>query len=592
MARSVNGGSFNQDCLPGDNVAVQLGGDGARTVNVRLRDQAGNDALASSTGREAKWFVDLKAPGTPTMTLAQSGSPVNGWYKAAPDLTVTSTDPAASAGFDADGITVLIDEAERTCPATATAGATITCSPSDTEPFVPSNGIHAFRASAVDKLGHRSAIQTMYAGSVTADACTMKVDSKPPQSRVFIGPKKPDGKFGSGFYKTRPFFAFAASDGAGGSGVDLAKPPSKIRFRIDAGAFQDYDPGADDDLDPGNDNRLAEGRHTICFFAIDVADNHESPSNCSDEVKIDTQAPTAAAAISPATPNGTNGYYTTTPVITPSGAETIQAGVPAADTSGLDRVEYQLDMGPWTPAAAFGVPEGRHEVRVRAFDKAGNAAPVVERIVFVDNSKPTARIASYPPRPNGRGYFRQARQDAVAVADGRDGSGPDGATVAIDAAAPASYLEPFAIDHGTHTVTARARDRAGLQGDPVVQSSKVDTVAPVPKIATPDPVFLSLFGNATLRFDVSDNFAGKVKLIVWLYDELGNLTRRLDVPGSADGFRATGLGSIVWNGRKANGAGVLPGLYHYRVQAFDEAGNSAISTESAQFLVVLTGLPG
>jgi hypothetical protein len=230
-------------------------------------------------------------------------------------------------------------------------------------------------------------------------------------------------------------------------------------------------------------------------------------------------------------------------------------------------------------------------VRVRAFDKAGNASPVVERIVFVDTSKPTARIASYPPRPNGRDWFRQARQDAVAVADGRDGSGPDGATVAIDAAPPTAYLQPFAIGHGIHSVTARGRDRAGLQGDPVVQSSKIDTSAPVPQIATPDPQFLSLLGNATLRFNVTDSLTPRVKVIVWVFDELGILQRRLDVPGDATGYRAAGPGSIVWNGRKSDGRGVLPGLYHYRVQAVDEAGNSAISTESAQFLVVLTGLP-
>jgi len=32
---------------------------------------------------------------------------------------------------------------------------------------------------------------------------------------------------------------------------------------------------------------------------------------------------------------------------------------------------------------------------------------------------------------------------------------------------------------------------------------------------------------------------------------------------------------------------VLVGLFHYRVQATDQAGNAALSTESAEFLVVL-----
>ena len=364
---------------------------------------------------------------------------------------------------------MLVDEAERTCPATAPAGATITCAPAETDAFVPANGVHAFRASAVDKLGHRSGLRTTCAGSVVAGSCTMKVDSKPPTSRVFIGPKKPDGKAGSGFYKTRPFFAFAASDGAGGSGVDLSQPPSKIRFRIDADPLQDYDPGADDDLDPGNDNRLAEGRHTICFHAIDVADNARVGRRTGSRRDQDRHAradgrrgdrarqPERRQRLLHDDARDHAVRRRDGPVRRPGGRH-VRPG-PGRVPARHGRRGRRLPP--------FGVPEGRHEVRVRAFDKAGNASPVVERIVFVDKSKPTARIASYPPRPNGRGWFRQARQDAVAVADGRDGSGPDGATVAIDSAPPSAYGQPFAIGHGIHSVTVRGRDRAGLEGDPV-----------------------------------------------------------------------------------------------------------------------------
>ena len=44
-------------------------------------------------------------------------------------------------------------------------------------------------------------------------------------------------------------------------------------------------------------------------------------------------------------------------------------------------------------------------------------------------------------------------------------------------------------------------------------------------------------------------------------------------------------------GTNDSGGGVLPGIYYYRVQAIDQAGNSATSPESLTFAVVLGLLP-
>jgi hypothetical protein len=48
---------------------------------------------------------------------------------------------------------------------------------------------------------------------------------------------------------------------------------------------------------------------------------------------------------------------------------------------------------------------------------------------------------------------------------------------------------------------------------------------------------------------------------------------------------------VKWDGTGANGKGVLPGLYHYRITAVDQAGNTVSSTESLTFLVVAGLLP-
>jgi hypothetical protein len=588
---SVNGGAFSIECRPSDNVSVPLGGDGARTVDVEVTDLAGNTAKASDTGKEAKWFVDVKRPDAPVITLANAGTPKNGWYRARPAVTLTADDPAPSAGMAAGAIHVFVDEAERSCPTATPSGATATCAPAETNDFVPENGIHTFRASSVDRLGHPSlATTTQCAGSVDPDVCTMKVDSKPPTSRLFVGPTTPDGT--SDWYTTRPFFAFAASDGAGGSGIDLALDPSKIRFKIDGGAYEDYVPARDDDGNPANDYRLTDGKHTVCYFAVDVAGNEETP-HCSGVIKVDSAAPFVTAPSAPANPNGTNGFFTVTPTASPTGTEVVPEGLTTADTSGLAKTEYQLDGGTWKPAAPVDIAEGRHELRVRAFDAAGNAAPVAERIFTVDKSKPSARIASFPPRPNERGFFRQARQEQVAVSDGRDASGPDGATYQVDGGPVVSYLIPFSIGHGAHTVTVRARDRAGLQGDALVQSSKIDTRAPVPTVTKPAPNPILLPGQkSTLKWTAEDVIGTKVKVSVIVYDVLGTAVRRIDVPGPApdDPYLSVGSQSTEWDGRKNNGKSVLPGTYYFRVQTTDEAGNTAISTESPLFLVTLPGL--
>lgn len=212
-------------------------------------------------------------------------------------------------------------------------------------------------------------------------------------------------------------------------------------------------------------------------------------------------------------------------------------------------------------------------------------------------SKPTGAVESYPPNPNAQGWFRQNRIDAVAVRDGRDSSGADGATYKIDSGNAVSYLTPFSVEQGVHSVTVTPRDLAGLNGNPIAQSSNVDTTPPVatPSETPPGPILISLLGiypTTTLNYTVTDNLATRVKVNINVFDTLGNLVRRLPINGPfSGGFSAAGAGSVVWNGLDDAGHGALPGVYSFRVQAIDQAGNSILSGESPAFLVVQGILP-
>jgi hypothetical protein len=310
---------------------------------------------------------------------------------------------------------------------------------------------------------------------------------------------------------------------------------------------------------------------------------------------VDTTPPVAADPINPANPDGRNSWYLEHPTVTPSANDPVGPGVNTV--SGVAETQYQVDNGPWLPAAPFQVAEGTHDIRVRSFDQAGNASDVVERTVRVDISAPTARIGTYPPSPNTHDWFRQSPQVAIQASDGRDAPGVDGATWSLDGGGPVHYLDEFPVPEGQHQLAVQSTDLAGKSSPVFSQLLNVDLTPPAPTPADPPPSILLFLGNAlqspaVLRFNVQDNLSKLVKVRVQIYNVLGDQVRSIDAPGATpDGYRPVGPGSVSWDGSYGAGRHVLPGLYFFRVQALDLAGNSAISTESREFLVGVTGLP-
>lgn len=581
--------------------------EGLNQVKAVAYDRAGNENDVNLAPQGRRWFVDTKKPSIQQLSLHFDTIEVhNGWRNVQPDVKVIAHDPGPSSGFGDDAIELRADDGKLTCPVTATGGPddgttamTKTCEATDLN---LDEGEHVYTAVVKDRAGHESEV---------SDPLSSKLDTKNPSSDIFVGPASPDGK--NSWYRSRPFLAFVASDGPGGSGVDPAddhdnpKVGAGIHIKIDAGPWELYD--------PAGDYVLGDGTHTVCWYAIDVAGNREDADlgtpgdqdHCRSGIKVDTTAPSVTAPIAPASPNGSNGFYISKPTVTPGGSDPVPA--PGTVISGIDKVEYQVDDGPWTASAPVVVQEGEHEVRVRAFDRAGNAAPMSERVVRVDLANPSAALFGYPPNPNTYGWFRQPRVDLAAMrdprlGDPRFGSGDGGVTFTLDGGPGQEYLAPFTIVPGaTRTATVKPRDRAGRTGPTLSQSSKIDVIAPV---ANPSPVaadnvtlLRSLLGSllpalapTTLAFTVSDNMSSRLRVAVHVFDQFENRVKSIAVPGPhPGGYRNAGQGSVTWNGTNDAGKGVLPGVYHYRVSAVDLAGNTVSSTESLTFLVVLGLLP-
>jgi hypothetical protein len=109
-----------------------------------------------------------------------------------------------------------------------------------------------------------------------------------------------------------------------------------------------------------------DGRHTVTVTATDRAGNTSAPSV--SEINIDATNPSGSAVVNDR-----------------------KVTVTATDaTSGVDRIEYAIGTGAWTPySAAISAPDaGKHTVGYRAVDKAGNASAAATIVIPADLNAP------------------------------------------------------------------------------------------------------------------------------------------------------------------------------------------------------------
>ena len=137
---------------------------------------------------------------------------------------------------------------------------------------------------------------------------------------------------------------------------------------------------------------LSEGNHEVKCYAVDVNKNAGRIEEAM--VKIDTTKPSISYDISPAEPNGKNGWY----------VSNVEISLYASDsTSGIDELSYKIDSGGWQDYDGFFSIniEGEHKIYFKAIDKAGNVAEA-NVTVKIDKNAPSVAIT----KPNS-GFVRQ-----------------------------------------------------------------------------------------------------------------------------------------------------------------------------------------
>ena len=125
---------------------------------------------------------------------------------------------------------------------------------------------------------------------------------------------------------------------------------------------------------------LSDGIHEIEYYAVDSNGNEEKMKKLI--IKVDTTPPSISYSLNPSSPNGKNGWYTSS----------VEISLSAEDESGIDELNYKIGAGGWEDYTGFFFisVDGIHDVFFRAIDMAGN-----EKIINI-----TLKIDQLPPEIN------------------------------------------------------------------------------------------------------------------------------------------------------------------------------------------------
>ncbi|MEH3053951.1 MAG: OmpA family protein [Patulibacter minatonensis] len=493
----VDGGSWTACTSP-----LNLTGlaDGSHTVDVRALDPAGN---ADATPESFTWTVDATAPAT-----ALDSHPAALSDSASAQFTFSSTDNTATFECRLDG------------------GAWVTC-PSPKSLTGLADGAHTFEVRAVDPAGNVDPSPKSYTWTVDTTHPATTLDTHPSaQSSVSTAAftfSSPDpsatfecrldgGAWGActtpkqltGLADGAHTFEVRAVDPAGNAdpspqsytwNVDTVTPSSSITSKpvphsassTATFAFSSADTTAtfECQLDggawvpctsPRTYTGLTDGDHTVKVRAVDPAGNVEgTPSTYT--WNVDTAKPNAPAVRQSPNASATSATF-------------VFEREPGAT------LECQVDGGAWVPCDTTYTPElsdGKHTLKVRQTDAAGNVSDTAERTWTLDRKAPDApTVLSGPSGPTTDrtvGFEFSAEPDST-IECRLDGGAWGPCT---------SPLRLADLGLGDHTLELRATDAAGNVS--VVATEKWTVVAKA------DPAPAKPEGPKTAKVEISRTVA-------------------------------------------------------------------------------------
>ena len=432
--------------------------EGTTRVAASIQDVTGNTASTLST-----FVVDTIAP---TGTIDAPGDRVR---SATPFVSVSYAD--SGSGIDSESVALKVDGVAVT--GVLSAGPDHASGTLDT-PLA--DGPHTVQIGFADRATNPTSLSKSFV-----------VDTIPPQITVAVPAN-------DSFVNTpTPPLRVTYADPTG-TGVDTATLHLFLRKgsdpEVDVTSYVTITPTEATGLVPAA-SPLADNTYRLRASIVDRAGNESSDST---SFEIDTNAPTVEVE-SPAA----NGYVnSSTPRFSIlwsdalSGVDTSTVVILVDGLNRTDRFTMTATGATGQLAANQALAEGPHVIRVSLFDRAGNAAPIVEQTFTVDTIVPTVQIDA----PVTGGYVGPAPYSFSASYADANGSGiaPAWVTIAIDGtdrssqftitptAATASITT--ALTDGSHTMTVSVLDWAGNAAT-ATSTFTVDAVAPVVTITAP-----------------------------------------------------------------------------------------------------------
>src|SRR5581483_11432722 len=297
------------------------------------------------------------------------------------------------------------------------------------------------------------------AGNVEAASTThIKIDNVKLATTLATTPASPDGSNGW-FMQASVAFTLSASDATSGVGSRF--------YTLDGGSAQAYS---------GAVTVSSLGDHTVTYWSSDNAGNVEAASTT--HIKLDNVKPVTTLATTPASADGSNGWFKQASV-----AFTLSA---SDATSGVGSRFYTLDGGSAQAySGAVTVSSlGDHTVTYWSTDNSGNVEAASTTHIKIDNVKLATMLATTPASPDGsNGWFMQASVAfTLSASDATSGAGSRFYT--LDGGSAQAYSGAVTVSSlGDHTVTYWSSDNAGNVEAASTTHIKIDNVAPTSSVS-------------------------------------------------------------------------------------------------------------
>jgi hypothetical protein len=364
---------------------------------------------------------------------------------------------------------------ETKCPAAPAPPPTPSCTVPAAEINDLETGSHIFSYSAVDEVGNRwfddndpvTPSPMQRPAATKNNPFDFKLDRLPPKAYVFAVSDDVRTVGAQTWHASKPYLTVSAIDEIGGSGV------SKIEVSTDGGAT--YSPYT-------TPFQLGNGVWSVCARATDRAGGTGSPT-C-DTVRVDAAPPTFSATVTPSSPNGTNGWYVSSPTVALTNYDDGSGvGAPA------NRFRYRVDNSGFTVCdlgcTISGLGTGTHLVHATATDAFDNRTLETTLPLNVDLDKPVTGIIVQPGVATGSNGWWQKLPFVILDAHDQDqGSGVSSVRIRIDGVISA-YAGPIRLAKGPHTICATATDVAGNVETEHCLAVNVDVDDPAAAVAAP-----------------------------------------------------------------------------------------------------------